>query len=236
LTALRSPVVLSRKDLAFPPPDAALKQPNGLLAVGGDLSPARLLEAYHHGIFPWFNDDDEPILWWSPDPRAVMPPANVKISRSLRRRLTRGDFTVTMDLAFGDVVAGCAGPRSGATGTWITPAMQAAYCQLHQLGYAHSVETWLDEQLVGGLYGVGLGRMFYGESMFSRVSDASKFAMVRLAQQLLCWGFVMIDCQVMNPHMASLGAVEMPRREFLALVRDNRQWESRRGPWQFDAQ
>jgi leucyl/phenylalanyl-tRNA--protein transferase len=236
LTALRSPAVLRRNDLAFPSPDAAMKQPNGLLAIGGDLSPARLLEAYHHGIFPWFNRDDEPILWWSPDPRAVMQPTSIKVSRSLRRRLTRNDFTITMDRAFQDVVAGCASPRHGATGTWITPSMQAAYVELHKLGYAHSVEAWHGNELVGGLYGVALGRMFYGESMFSRVSDASKVAMVKLAQQLLDWGYMTIDCQVLNPHMASLGATEISRKEFLALVRDNRQHDTHRGKWQFDAQ
>jgi leucyl/phenylalanyl-tRNA---protein transferase len=235
LTALRSPVVLQRNDFTFPSPDAAMKQPNGLLAIGGDLSPSRLLAAYHHGIFPWFNRDDEPILWWSPDPRAVMQPSTVKVSRSLRRRLARNDFTITMDRNFESVVAGCAGPRQGATGTWITPSMQAAYTELHKLGYAHSVETWLDNQLVGGLYGVALGKMFYGESMFSRVSDASKVAMVTLAHQLLRWGFTTIDCQVLNPHMASLGATEIPRSEFLQLVRENRQHETDRGPWQFDA-
>ena len=213
-----------------------MKQPNGLLAIGGDLSPARLLEAYHHGIFPWFNRDDEPILWWSPDPRAVMHPMSVKVSRSLRRRLTRNDFKITMDRAFQDVVAGCAGPRHGATGTWITASMQAAYIELHKLGYAHSVEAWQGNELVGGLYGVALGRMFYGESMFSRVSDASKVAMVKFAQQLSYWGYMTIDCQVLNPHMASLGATEISRKEFLALVRDNRQHDTHRGQWQFDAQ
>jgi leucyl/phenylalanyl-tRNA--protein transferase len=236
LTALRTPLALRRNDLTFPSPDAAMKQPNGLLAIGGDLSPARLLAAYDHGIFPWFNRDDEPILWWSPDPRAVLPPSGVKVSRSLRRRLTRNDFTITADRAFESVVAGCAAPRRGATGTWITPSMQAAYLELHTLGYAHSVEAWQDKQLVGGLYGVALGKMFYGESMFSRVSDASKVAMVRLASQLLSWGYITIDCQVLNPHMASLGATEIPRSEFLQLVRANRQLETHRGLWQFDAQ
>jgi leucyl/phenylalanyl-tRNA---protein transferase len=164
-----------------------------------------------------------------------MTPQGIKVSRSLRRRLSRGDLSVTMDCAFPDVIAGCAAPRSGSSGTWITASMREAYCEMHRLGYAHSVETWCDDQLVGGLYGIALGRIFFGESMFSRVSDASKVAIVRLAAQLHEWDFTLIDCQVMNPHLESLGAVLMPRSEFLVAVRDNQSRPTTRGAWQFDA-
>ena len=163
-----------------------------------------------------------------------MMPDAVKVSRSLRRRLSREDLRVTLDTAFSDVVAGCAAPR-GDAGTWITPTMQTAYGELFRLGYAHSVETWLDDQLVGGLYGIALGRIFFGESMFSRVSDSSKVAIVRLASQLLEWDFKVIDCQVMNPHLRSLGAVDIPRRVFLTMLRDNQRHATIRGVWQFDA-
>ncbi len=179
LRVMRQPVVLRAGILSFPSPEQA--RADGLLAIGGDLAPQRLLSAYAQGIFPWFNDEDGPILWWSPDPRAVIAPDAVKISRSLRKRLARADLRVTFDRAFDDVIVGCAAPRDAAGGTWITPSMRAAYAELHRLGYAHSVETWRGTELVGGLYGVSLGRMFFGESMFSRVSDASKVALVRLA-------------------------------------------------------
>ena len=231
---MRRPALLSRNDLTFPPPEHALKEPNGLLAVGGDLRPERLLSAYASGIFPWFNDDHGPILWWSPDPRAVFEPTHIKISRSLRKRLTRREFRVTLDSAFDAVVAGCAAPREPNGGTWITGAIRAAYSELHRVGFAHSVEAWRDDVLVGGLYGVSIGRMFFGESMFARATDASKVALVRLAAQLARWDFELIDCQMMNPHLRSLGAVEMPRSEFLARLRDNRADLTRYGPWQFD--
>ncbi len=231
---MRRPILLRPNDSSFPSPDLALKEPNGLLAIGGDMSPARLLNAYIHGIFPWFSDDTGPIMWWSPDPRAVFLPNSVKVSRSLRRTLARGEFEVRFDTVFDDVVRGCAAPRDGDRGTWITPAIRAAYGDLHRLGYAHSVETWMDGELAGGLYGVSIGRMFFGESMFARRSDASKVALVLLAEQLEKWQFDLIDCQVMNPHLQSLGAVEMSRREFLTRLRNNPRDVTRRGPWQFD--
>jgi leucyl/phenylalanyl-tRNA--protein transferase len=232
---VRRPALLSRNDLTFPPPERALKEPNGLLAVGGDLQPERLLSAYASGVFPWFNDDRGPILWWSPDPRAVFLPTLVRVSRSLRRRLVRGEFRVTLDSAFDAVVAGCAAPRGpDGGGTWITATIREAYGRLHSLGFAHSVETWHGDLLVGGLYGVSLGRMFFGESMFARANDASKVALVRLAAQLARWNFELIDCQLMNPHLRSMGAVEMPRSEFVARLRDNPIELTRRGPWQFD--
>ncbi len=231
---MRRPAVLGRDDLTFPSPERALKEPNGLLAIGGDLSPQRLLAAYRVGVFPWYNDDRGPILWWSPDPRAVLFPSSIKISRSLRKRIARGDLEVTLDRAFADVVIGCSLPREGQGGTWITPAIRAAYGELHALGYAHSVETWRSGTLVGGLYGISIGRMFFGESMFTRETDASKVALARLAAQLHCWEFELIDCQMMNPHLASLGAMEMPRREFIARLRNNPSNLTRIGPWRFD--
>jgi len=231
---MRRPIVLRPNDSSFPAAELALKEPNGLLAIGGDLSPARLLSAYLHGIFPWFSDDSGPIMWWSPDPRAVIFPDRVKVSRSLRRTLARGAFEIRLDTEFDEVVRGCAAPREGDPRTWITPAIRAAYGELHRLGYAHSVETWAGSELVGGLYGVSIGRMFFGESMFARRTDASKVALVRLTDQLIRWHFELIDCQVMNPHLQSLGAIEMPRREFLARLRNNPQHVTRRGLWQFD--
>jgi len=231
---MRRPIVLRPNDSSFPAAELALKEPNGLLAIGGDLSPARLLSAYLHGIFPWFSDDSGPIMWWSPDPRAVIFPDRVKVSRSLRRTLARGAFEIRLDTEFDEVVRGCAAPREGDPRTWITPAIRAAYGELHRLGYAHSVETWAGSELVGGLYGVSIGRMFFGESMFARRTDSSKVALVRLTDQLIRWHFEWIYCQVMTPHLQSLGAIEMPRREFLARLRNNPQHVTRRGLWQFD--
>ena len=231
---MRRPVLLRDDDLAFPPAESALAKPNGLLAIGGDLTPSRLLNAYSNGIFPWFNDDSGPILWWSPDPRAVFEPASLKISRSLRRSLAHGGFRVTFDTSFAEVMAGCAAPRRSGDGTWITAAIRHAYGELHRLGFAHSVETWRNDQLVGGLYGISLGRMFVGESMFARATDASKVAIARLGKQLSAWNFELIDCQIMNPHLESLGAIEMPRREFLTRLRNNPLDVTRRGPWAFD--
>jgi leucyl/phenylalanyl-tRNA--protein transferase len=199
----------------FPPVERALHDPNGLLAAGGDLSPERLIDAYSRGIFPWFGEDD-PLLWWSPDPRMVLFTAELHVSRSLRKVLRSGRFTVTFDTAFRDVMRGCAEPRDGQEGTWITPAMVHAYTQLSVLGYAHSAEAWVDGQLAGGLYGVSVGRMFFGESMFARQSDASKVAFVTLVAQLRRWGVPMIDCQMSTPHLASLGARDVPRAAFLA--------------------
>ncbi|MCB1907553.1 MAG: leucyl/phenylalanyl-tRNA--protein transferase [Rhodocyclaceae bacterium] len=197
----------------FPPPSMALREPNGLLAAGGRLEPEWLLSAYRRGIFPWFGDDD-PILWWSPDPRMVLEPVSMKISRSLRRRLRRHEFDVRLDLDFEAVIRACAEPRAGAAGTWITDAMRAAYCRLHELGHAHSVECYADGRLVGGLYGVAIGRAFFGESMFARTTDASKAALAHLCRHLENRGFGLIDCQMTTSHLASLGGYEMPRSEF----------------------
>lgn len=198
---------------SFPPVENALREPNGLLAVGGDLSPERLLEAYSKGIFPWFNAD-EPILWWSPNPRMVLFPEEIKISRSLRKTLKKEHYQIRTDGSFTQVMHACASPRKGQAGTWIHPEMIAAYTVLHEMGLAHCVETWMDGELVGGLYGVALGQVFFGESMFSYVPDASKIALVHLAKQLQRWEFGLIDCQVKTGHLTSLGAREIPRSEF----------------------
>ena len=198
---------------SFPSLENALSEPNGLLAAGGDLSPQRLLEAYSKGIFPWFNEG-EPILWWSPDPRMVLFPNELKISRSLRRTLRKDHYQIRMDSSFSQVMHACASPRKGQTGTWIHPEMIAAYTTLHEMGLAHCVETWMDGELVGGLYGVVLGKVFFGESMFSRVPDASKIAFIHLVKQLQCREFGLIDCQVKTGHLASLGAREISRKEF----------------------
>lgn len=207
---------------AFPDPALALSDPDGLLAVGGDLSPARLLYAYQHGIFPWYHGD-QPILWWSPDPRAVLFPADIHISRSLRRRMALGGYSATFDTAFAEVMSACAGPRAGQPegGTWISPAMQAAYGELHRLGVAHSIEVWMEGELAGGLYGIALGRVFFGESMFSRRTDASKLALACLARQLDAWGYALIDCQVHSEHLESLGSTLLPRRDFLDLLAEH---------------
>ncbi len=206
-------------DTPFPAVESALRSPNGLLAAGGELSPARLLDAYRHGIFPWFNAD-EPVLWWTPDPRMVLIPGEFKVSRSLDKVLRNAVYEVRTDTAFEQVMRACAAPRDGHHGTWIHEDMIAAYCALHRLGYAHSVEVWKDGELAGGLYGMALGRMFYGESMFSRVSNASKIALAHLARQLDRRQFGMIDCQMNTPHLASLGAREIPRSEFIARLQE----------------
>ncbi|MFP5418525.1 MAG: leucyl/phenylalanyl-tRNA--protein transferase [Gammaproteobacteria bacterium] len=218
----------------FPPVETALKEPNGLLAMGGDLSLERLLDAYRHGIYPWFNPG-EPILWWSPDPRMVLVPAEVRVTRSLAKRMRNGGFELRVDTAFGEVMAACAAPRGGRTGTWISDEMVTAYTRLHQAGYAHSIETWQGDELVGGLYGVAIGRMFYGESMFSRVPDASKVALVRLARQLRIWEFGLIDCQMETAHLASLGARTVPRPAFTARLAELVNLPSTPGRWSFDA-
>ena len=218
----------------FPPVETALAEPNGLLAMGGDLSLARLLDAYRHGIFPWFNPG-EPILWWSPDPRMVLVPGEVRVTRSLAKRMRNAGFEVRADTAFAEVMRACAAPREDAPGTWISPAMIAAYTRLFEAGYAHSVETWRDGVLVGGLYGVAIGRMFYGESMFSREPDASKVALVRLARQLQRWEFGLIDCQMETPHLASMGARTMPRAAFTARLSELVNLPHLPGPWHFDA-
>ena len=208
-------------DSPFPPLDRALAEPNGLLAAGGDLSVARLLAAYRRGIFPWFSHD-EPILWWSPDPRMVLFPEEFKVSRSLKKRLARADYEVRADTAFARVMGECAAPRPGAFGTWISPAMIEAYRALHEAGHAHSFETWMEgengPELAGGLYGVAIGRAFYGESMFARHRDASKIALAHLVRFLASHGFGVIDCQMNTAHLASLGAREIPRDRFTALL------------------
>jgi leucyl/phenylalanyl-tRNA---protein transferase len=223
---------LDRRD-PFPPVEHALREPNGLLAAGGDLSPERLVDAYTRGIFPWFGEDD-PLLWWSPDPRMVLFVGELHQSRSLRRVVKGRRFTVTLDRAFADVMAGCAEPRAYADGTWITGEMVQAYRALAERGVAHSVEAWADGQLAGGLYGVAIGRMFYGESMFSRESDASKVALVTLSRQLERWGFDMIDCQMSTDHLASLGAREVPRAEFLRRLRELTRQPAVASPWVLD--
>lgn len=223
-----------QKATFFPAVETALADPNGLLAMGGDLSAERLLDAYRHGIFPWFNPG-EPILWWSPDPRMVLVPGEIRVTRSLARRIRNGGFEARVDTAFVEVMRACAAPREGAGGTWISPAMIAAYTRLFEAGWAHSMETWRDGQLVGGLYGVAIGRMFYGESMFCREPDASKIALVRLAQQLQRWEFGLIDCQMETPHLASLGARTLPRAVFTARLAELVNLPHRPGPWNFDA-
>lgn len=209
--------LLDSERIKFPPTRLALRDPNGLLAVGGDLGPEWLLAAYRRGIFPWYSDD-QPILWWSPSPRCVVLPDQFRIGRSLRKVLRRGTFEVTFDRAFDRVVEACRAPRADAEGTWITGEMHDAYLEMHRLGHAHSVEVWRQGKLVGGLYGVALGRVFFGESMFHRETDASKVAFVHLVRQLELWSCPMIDCQVSNPHLSSLGAVEVPREDFERLL------------------
>lgn len=207
------PILDSNPESSFPAVEQALDYPQGLLAAGGDLSPARLINAYRHGIFPWYSEG-EPILWWSPAPRCVIYPSAVHVSRRLRRHYNQGRFSLTADHAFDRVIKACAEPRSQQEGTWITHDMQAAYKQLHQMGVAHSVEVWVDNGLAGGIYGLALGRVFFGESMFSRTQGASKIALVALCRQLREWQFTLLDCQVTNSHLVSMGAVEISRDEF----------------------
>lgn len=209
-----------RGNAPFPSVEEALEDPNGLLAVGGDLSAARLLDAYGKGIFPWYSEG-EPILWWSPNPRMVLFPDEIHVSRSLKKRLRRGGFEVRQDTAFRQVMLACAVTQRGDEehGTWITTELLEAYCELHRLGYAHSVETWINGELAGGLYGVRIGRMFYGESMFQRVTDASKIAFVHLVNHLKQEGVGLIDCQMNTAHLASLGAREIPRTEFIRRLK-----------------
>ena len=215
----------------FPPVEEAAAEPNGLLAAGGDLSVSRLVDAYRSGIFPWFNEG-QPILWWSPDPRMVLFPAELKISRSLTKTLRHSRFEIRADTAFRDVILNCGMPRRDQHGTWITDRMVDAYCEMHRDGIAHSVEAWLEEELVGGLYGVSLGHAFFGESMFTRVTDASKVALVTLVRQLELWGFGLVDCQMNTAHLASFGAREIPRAEFTRRLRELIHYPTIPAPWQ----
>ncbi len=208
---------LQRDSLDFPPLEKALREPNGLLAAGGDLSAERLIAAYRHGCFPWFSEG-QPLLWWSPDPRTVLFPEEFHLSRSLAKLIRQQRYQVTFDQDFASVISGCAGPRDYADGTWITTAMRDAYLALHERGFAHSVEVWLGEELVGGLYGLAMGRLFFGESMFSHADNASKVGFATLVGQLRSWGFVLIDCQMPTRHLHSFGARPITRQGFAAYL------------------
>lgn len=226
------PVFELSERLGFPPPHLA--GPEGLLAIGGDLSLPRLLLAYKKGIFPWYSEYD-PIIWWSPDPRLVLFPRDLRVSRSLRKTLHQGRFQITLDRAFEQVIRECANVRiESGQGTWLVEEMIEAYILLHHAGYAHSAEAWQDGKLAGGLYGVSLGTAFFGESMFARVSNASKAAFVTLVRRLETWGFDLIDCQVRTEHLVRLGAVEIPRREFLKRLEKSLAGPTRRGTWRLD--
>jgi leucyl/phenylalanyl-tRNA--protein transferase len=222
------PLFMLNTKADFPPAEWAGKE--GLLAVGGDLSPRRLLRAYGRGIFPWYTDE-EPILWWSPDPRFVLFPAGIHIPRSLKKILSKKPFHLTFDRAFAEVIDGCARPRLDQNGTWITDEMRQAYIRLHMLGYAHSLEAWQDDKLAGGLYGVALGRCFFAESMFRLESNASKVVLFALARALLKMKFILIDCQVHSPHLAAWGASSIPRRQYLELLRTGLSSSTWRGNW-----
>ena len=226
-------VWLSERDSpqAFPPVERALSEPDGLLAAGGDLSPPRLLEAYRRGIFPWYSRG-QPILWWCPDRRAVLRPARLKVSRSLAKSLRNRGFETRIDSAFREVLRYCGSSELRPGGTWLSPEMRAAYLRLHKLGYAHSVETWLDGRLVGGLYGVALGNVFFGESMFSLERDASKVALKRLCDELVQRGYHIIDCQMATSHLMSLGAELIPRLEFIDLLRTQINADLAATPWE----
>lgn len=219
---------------AFPPVERALREPEGLIAAGGELGPEWLLAAYRRGIFPWYSPG-EPILWWSPDPRLVLLPGEIRITRSLRKTLRQGRFEIRLDTAFAEVMAACAAPREQGGGTWITAEMQAAYLRMHELGYAHSVESWSDGRLVGGLYGMALGRAFFGESMFSRESDASKVALAHLARFLEMRDYAVIDCQMTTQHLLSMGAREVSRSDFSRGLATWTQEGPQPGRWPADA-
>ncbi len=218
----------------FPDVNLALREPDGLLAIGGDLSVERLLAAYRRGIFPWYSGE-QPILWWSPDPRSVLVPEKLRISRSLRKTLKKNAFRISVDEAFAKVIHGCAQPRTDEPGTWITDEMRQAYIRLHEAGHAHSVECWQDDRLVGGLYGVALGKLFFGESMFSRVSNASKVAFVYLTRQLQRWEFALIDCQIQSAHLDHFGAENIPRSVFIHTLEHYRTQPVHPGNWRLDA-
>ncbi|MDJ0984755.1 MAG: leucyl/phenylalanyl-tRNA--protein transferase [Desulfobacterales bacterium] len=225
------PVYLLSDELIFPSPTLAAR--GGLLAVGGDLSQERLLLAYRMGIFPWYSEN-EPIMWWSPDPRLILYPDQLKISKSLKKTINKGDFELTMDQAFKDVITACARSRTEThEGTWILDEMIEAYCQLHKSGLAHSVEAWLGDELAGGLYGVSIGRCFFGESMFTRISNASKVAFVSLVKYLQKLNFALIDCQVTTSHLLSFGAFEIPRARFLEELAISLKSPTQKGRWSF---
>ncbi|QTA86403.1 leucyl/phenylalanyl-tRNA--protein transferase [Desulfonema magnum] len=224
-------VFLLSDKIGFPPPHLAEK--DGLLAIGGDLSEKRLILAYRMGIFPWYSDD-EPLIWWSPDPRLVLYPREIRVSKRLKRTIRKGDFHVTMDLAFPEVITACAELRKQkGEGTWIVDGMIEAYCKLHESGFAHSVEAWYGGELAGGLYGVSLGKCFFGESMFARVSNASKVAFVRLVKYLEALSFDMIDCQVTTDHLLRFGAREIPRKRFLRELEKSLRTPTIKGKWHF---
>jgi len=223
------PIYRLTRKIIFPPPELA--DPDGLLAVGGDLSPKRLLMAYRMGIFPWFSTG-EPILWWSPDPRLVLEPAGIHISKSLHKEIRQKKYEIRLDTAFPSVIEACAAaPRKIGDGTWITEEMKIAYIRLHELGFAHSIECWQGENLVGGLYGVSIGRIFCGESMFSRLPNTSKISLVALADVLKSKDFHLIDCQIPTSHLISLGAFELKRAEFLKRLEKAVQYPSLTGKW-----
>jgi leucyl/phenylalanyl-tRNA--protein transferase len=222
-----------RNPLAFPPVELAMREPDGLLALGGDLSPERLLTAYHLGIFPWYSEG-QPILWWSPDPRLVLELDRLHISRSLRKTLRQAPFRVSIDEDFSTVIEACGAPRREGGGTWLTREMIEAYEALHRLGHAHSVECWQGDALVGGLYGVSVGRVFFGESMFSAVSNASKIALVHLVHHLQAWDFRLLDCQIDSEHLRRLGAQTMPRARFIPLLHRHCDQPHRVGRWEAD--
>lgn len=217
--------------LKFPSTSTALTDPDGLLAAGGDLSPDRLLQAYSQGIFPWYSEG-QPILWWSPDPRCVIFPHEVHISRSLKKFIRQTKPTLTFDQAFAEVIHHCARLDTD-EGTWITNEMEEAYIELHQLGFAHSVEVWDEKELIGGLYGIAIGRCFFGESMFSLRPNASKIAFTSLCKQLKEWNYAIIDCQVENPHLLTLGAHCIDRKDFLSILNKNKNLSPEHTHWQF---
>jgi leucyl/phenylalanyl-tRNA--protein transferase len=221
-------------DQPFPSPHRAMRDPNGLLAIGGDLSVQRLVRAYSAGIFPWYNPN-EPILWWCPDPRAVLAPDGFHVSHSLAKAIPRADYAVTLDSDFASVLDGCSGSRRGSShGTWLGPDMKQAYRELHAHGYAHSVEVWREGQLIGGLYGIAIGAAFFGESMFSHASDASKLALYWLCRQLQAWRFGLIDCQIASAHLKTLGAVDISRERFLSQLPALTRAGGRTGRWHFE--
>ncbi len=225
---------LSSTGESFPDISLAMADPNGLLAAGGDLSPKRLMEAYSRGIFPWF-EEGQPVLWWSPDPRMVLFPEDLRVSKSLQKILNKPLYTVTLDEAFAEVITCCAQPRRGSPDTWITDEMQTAYMQLFDEGHAHSVEVWRDGDLVGGLYGVALGQLFFGESMFSFESNTSKIALVNLVKQLQEWNYKLIDCQISSEHLESLGAIEISREKFRQQLHELLPRPGKAPPWELDA-